>query len=184
MTLPLPSESNVYDSLDERVACDHFAGKTLAEAAAMIAEHPSRYLEDLMHMGPVAFLFYVRAATQQLLAAPDSDFVMSFVGLVEQRVEFDSAVITPIAKHLLEVCEHILAHAEEFGIRKSSAQIQDEVAGIASVLDETSARLPNDEEFDWVRFVDVERRYAEVRESLRKIDQASSPHRTQSPPSE
>jgi len=176
--LPLPSEINVYDSLDERDACDHFAGKTLAEAAAMIAEHPSPYLEDLMHMGPVAFLFYVKAATQQLLATPDSDFAMSFVGLVEQRVEFDSAVIAPIAKHLLEVCEHVLAHAEEFGIRKSSARIQDEVAGIANVLDETSARRALDDDFDWVRFVDVERRYAEVCESLRKIDEAGSPHRT------
>lgn len=38
-TLPTCREINVYDSLDERSACEHFLGKTLEEAEALFREN-------------------------------------------------------------------------------------------------------------------------------------------------
>ncbi len=40
MTVPTRGEINPYDDLDGRVACDHFHGKNLDEAEALIRTAP------------------------------------------------------------------------------------------------------------------------------------------------
>ena len=62
MTIPSHQDINVYDSLDERSACEHFLGKSLDEADALFRENWLYYQEDLMFMGISAFRFYVQAA--------------------------------------------------------------------------------------------------------------------------
>jgi hypothetical protein len=43
--LPTREEINVFDSLDERAACDHFLNKTLDEAEALFRENAIYFLE-------------------------------------------------------------------------------------------------------------------------------------------
>ena len=55
--IPTANDINVHGSLDEEVACDHFLGKTLDEAEALFRANSLYYQEDLMWMGPRAFVF-------------------------------------------------------------------------------------------------------------------------------
>src|SRR6185437_15714897 len=57
--LPTAEEINVFDSLDELDAVEHFLGKDLEQAQSLFRENFLRYQEDLMFMGPKAFQFYV-----------------------------------------------------------------------------------------------------------------------------
>jgi hypothetical protein len=49
--LPSAEEINVFDSLDERSAVEHFLGKDLEQAEALFCEDLLCYWEDLMWMG-------------------------------------------------------------------------------------------------------------------------------------
>ena len=62
MSLPTEDEINVYNSLDEVTARDHFLNKTLEQAEELFRENSAYYQEDLMWMGPRAFAFYLQAA--------------------------------------------------------------------------------------------------------------------------
>jgi hypothetical protein len=66
MKLPTKEEINVYNSLDEITACEHFFNKTLDQAEALFREDSSYYQEDLMWMGPRAFRFYLQAVINYL----------------------------------------------------------------------------------------------------------------------
>lgn len=170
MTVPLPSEINVFDSLDERVACDNFAGKTLDEVAQLFAENPSRYLEDLMHMGPVAFRYYIRAATKQLLATKDQSLVREFVSVLEVRLECDRSELVPIVAHLREACEVVLANAEDFGICKTPKQIQADAESLGQIISTLSIREVLGADFEPARFVDLQARYSAVCDMLRQME--------------
>jgi len=61
MRLPTKEEINVFNSLDEISACEHFCNKTLEQAEALFRENSAYYQEDLMWMGPRAFHFYLQA---------------------------------------------------------------------------------------------------------------------------
>ncbi len=91
MTLPTHQDINVFDSLDERAACEHFLGKNLDEAEALFRENALTYQEDLMFMGASAFRFYVQAAInyiQSEAATGDADMINCFAGLLEHRLEY------------------------------------------------------------------------------------------------
>lgn len=66
MRLPTEDEINVYNSLDEISASEHFLNKTLEQAEELFRENSSYYQEDLMWMGPRAFHFYLQAAINYL----------------------------------------------------------------------------------------------------------------------
>jgi hypothetical protein len=66
MTLPTEKDINVYNSLDEIVAAEHFLNKTLDEAEGMFRDDSVYYQEDLMWMGPRAFGFYLQAMNNYL----------------------------------------------------------------------------------------------------------------------
>src|ERR671921_640189 len=92
--LPTGDEINVFDSLDERTAVQHFLGKDLKQAEALFRENFLAYQEDLMWMGPMAFRFYVPAAIDYLLseeADHDADAVNSFCTLIEFRLDHEPA---------------------------------------------------------------------------------------------
>jgi hypothetical protein len=57
MQLPKKDEINVYGSLDEKRATEHFLGKTLEQAKSLFRMNNLCYFEDLMWMGPKAFNF-------------------------------------------------------------------------------------------------------------------------------
>lgn len=84
--LPTASEINVFDSLDERDACERFLGKDLAEAEAMFRENPLLYSESLMHMGPCAAIFYGSALVSYVRSSDsrgDIEAASSLIGVVE-----------------------------------------------------------------------------------------------------
>ncbi len=70
--VPSEADINVYDSLDERWAVGNFLGKTLQQAEELFRESAVTYQEDLQHMGPVAFRFYVPAFVSYLRSAVSS----------------------------------------------------------------------------------------------------------------
>lgn len=103
MKLPKKDEINVYNSLDEISACEHFFNKTLEQAEALFRENSAYYQEDLMWMGPRAFQFYLQSAINYLESddsAGDSHLIDSLYEIVVFRSkdkEF-SLAINRIAK--------------------------------------------------------------------------------------
>jgi hypothetical protein len=103
--LPTAEDINVFDSFDERCAVEHFLGKNLEQARSLFRENFLRYQEDLMWMGPIAFRFYVVAASNYLLseeADHASDAARSFCGLVEFRLDHEPDAIAPVRSIIRE----------------------------------------------------------------------------------
>jgi hypothetical protein len=103
--LPNAAEINLFDSLDERTAVEHFLGKELKQAEALFRENFLVYQEDLMWMGPIAFRFYVPAAIDYLLSEQsdnDTDAVSSFCGVIEFRLDHEPAEVTPVGQLIRE----------------------------------------------------------------------------------
>ncbi|NJL41634.1 MAG: hypothetical protein HC840_20720 [Leptolyngbyaceae cyanobacterium RM2_2_4] len=90
MKLPTKDEINVYNSLDEITACNHFLNKTLAEAEVLFRESSLAYGQDLMWMGFRAFAFYLQAAINYLksdYSEGDSDIINCLYSTLEYRWE-------------------------------------------------------------------------------------------------
>ena len=119
MTIPTPEEINCHDSLDERAASAHFAGKNLDEAEALFRQNSLYYQEDLMFMGPIAFRFYIHAAIryfQSDAATGDSDIVYCLAGLLEFRLKYEPEELSAIAKCLCDACTYVLSNWPRFGV--------------------------------------------------------------------
>jgi hypothetical protein len=119
MTLPTAKEIDPFDSLDGRVACRNFLGKSLDEAEALFRDNSLYYQEGLMWMGPVAFRFYVQAAIhyiQSEAAVGDSAIAHCLAGTFEFRLEHESAELVPIAEELASVCGYVVEHYERFDL--------------------------------------------------------------------
>ena len=115
MTIPSRQDINVYDSLDERSACEHFLGKSLDEAEALFRESPLYYQGDMMWMGIAAFRYYLPAAVRYIRGeAADSDFVACFSGTLEFRLEYESQGLAPVAEQLVALCDYVLEHWSRF----------------------------------------------------------------------
>lgn len=118
-TLPTRQEINVYDSLDERSACQHFLGKTLEEAEALFRENSLYYQEDLMFMGVSAFRFYVQAAVnyiQSESATGDGGIISCFEGILAHRLEYQSQALVPVIPQLVSTCRFITSHWDRFDV--------------------------------------------------------------------
>ena len=117
MTLPTRQDIIVHDSLDERLACEHFLGKSLTEAEALFRENSLYYQEDLMFMGASAFRFYVQAAIsyiQSEQASGDSDIISCFASILEHRLEFEAEELGAVAPQLVSLCRYIIEHYDRF----------------------------------------------------------------------
>ena len=117
MTLPSRQDINVYDSLDERSASEHFLGKSLDEAEALFRENWLYFQEDLMFMGIAAFRFYIQAAIRYIqseAAAGDSSIVSCFAMILEFRLEHEPEGLVPIAEQLASICGYIIEQRERF----------------------------------------------------------------------
>ena len=115
--IPTPSDINIYDSLDERSALQHFHGKDLTAAEALFRENFVYYQEDLMWMGPRAFCYYVQAAIAYLLspaATGDSDAANTFWSVVESQVDNNRSAIDPAIPSLRDAIESMLVNFSRF----------------------------------------------------------------------
>jgi hypothetical protein len=134
MRLPSADEINVFDSLDERHAVKVFLGKDLQQAEAIFRENFLYYQEDLMWMGPKAFVFYVPAVLNYLRSADsdgDADAARSFCSLIEFRLDWEAGEIAD-ARAILR--EGILAILERFDRYGCDLNIDGDVAGRYRVL--------------------------------------------------
>lgn len=113
MGLPTREEINVYDSLDERVAVEHFLGRSLEEAEALFRENRLRYFEDLMWMGPIAFRFYVIAAIRYLTRSPRGALCgADFASVIGFRLDYEPGELKPVVDELFAAFASLSAHAE------------------------------------------------------------------------
>lgn len=142
MTLPTREEINVYDSLDERAAwCMDFLGKTVEQAEALFHKNSAYYQEGLMWMGPIAFRYYLHAAIRYIQSEPalgDSDMVNCFTGLLEFRLEHESAELMPVAKDLVSICAYIVEHYDRFDL---APEIYGDVRARVQTLQQAFARM-------------------------------------------
>jgi len=141
MPIPTPNEINVYDSLDERSACEHFLGKNIDEAELLFRENSIFYQEDLMWMGPVAFRYYVEAAIRYIhsdVAASDSDMISCFAGILEFRLKYESKELVPVAKRLTSACAYVIEHWSRFDI---SPEIYGDLLARYTTLQRTLAQI-------------------------------------------
>ena len=121
MNLPTREELNVDDSLDERCACQHFIGKTLEQAEALFCENFLYYQEDLSHMGPLAFRFYVPAAVKYIqsdAALGDSDAINCFIGMLELRWNHERKDLLPMVQQLSSACTFVLENYSRFDVNE------------------------------------------------------------------
>lgn len=123
MKLPSEREINPHlGCLDGEYAVKMFFGKTLEEAEVLFQENGLSRREDLMYMGPVAFVFYFTAALRYLkspMSADDSDFASSMTDLLEWRVlgeHEDYQQIRSARSDMIEFCSHLMKHYDLYDI--------------------------------------------------------------------
>jgi hypothetical protein len=117
MNLPKKEEINVYNSLDEISACEHFFNKTLEQAEALFRENSAYYQEDLMWMGPRAFQFYLQSAINYLESddsAGDSHLIDCLYEIVVFRSkdkEFSLAI-----NRIARMIDYVINNYEKFNV--------------------------------------------------------------------
>jgi hypothetical protein len=137
VSLPTREEINVYDSLDERIACEHFLGKTLDEAETLFRENSGYYQEDLMWMGPRAFAFYLDAALSYLRSdagAGDDHFVDCLQVILRfRRDEEGFALALDGARRLVDYVVDSYVKFDPSGecddLRNSFRELQEQLGG-------------------------------------------------------
>ena len=107
MRIPTEEDINVFNSLDERVAVEHFLGKSAEQAEKLFGENGLLYQEDLMWMGPMAFAFYLQAAANYVCGS-QSEGDLSFVDSVIRVIDFRSD--EPQIRLAFEPMGRIVAH--------------------------------------------------------------------------
>jgi hypothetical protein len=117
MSLPTPEDFNIFNSLDEETASRHFLNKTLTEAQSLFCDNSLAYCQDLMWMGPRAFVYYVEALFNYIKsddALGDSDVVNCFVSVVEYRLN-DETFPWAIDRVRM-IVDYVIVHYEKFRI--------------------------------------------------------------------
>jgi hypothetical protein len=111
MDLPESSDINIYDSLDERVALEMFLGKGIPEAVEMFRANSMLCSEALVHMGPRARLFYVRAFLIYLGSSASRGDEWAAAGLpsVANAIMESGQEVSTVRHELLEALERIHA---------------------------------------------------------------------------
>jgi hypothetical protein len=115
--IPRREDIDVYGSLDEARAVEHFVGKSLDEAEALFRENSLYYEEDLLWMGPVAFRFYIHAAinyVQSEHSTGDCDIINCLAGTLSFWHECYPAELVPCAPVLEDFCRTVLEQFDRF----------------------------------------------------------------------
>ncbi len=119
MRLPTADEINVYNTLDEISACEHFLNKTLPQAEELFRDNSSYYQEDLMWMGPTAFQFYLQAATNYLRstdAVGDDHMIDCLYEIVMFRLNQEGFSLA--IDRINEMIEYITGDYEKFRVNE------------------------------------------------------------------
>ena len=114
-----PTYGTDHEDWDAAYARKNFQGKTLTEAELLFRDNALHYQEDLMHMGPDGFRYYVPAFTRYLEspdAVDDSDAVNCFASLIAYRLDWQPQTLAPVASLLVKTCQHILQQYDRFDL--------------------------------------------------------------------
>lgn len=117
--LPTEDEINVYDSLDEKIASEHFLNKTLQQAEALFRKNSTYYQEDLMWMGPRAFSFYLQAAINYLRSkhsVGDDGFIDCLYEVVMFR--FPQEGFSLALDSVKELVDYVINNFEKFDVHE------------------------------------------------------------------
>lgn len=136
MRLPTADEINVYNSLDEISACEHFLNKALPQAEELFRDNSSYYQEDLMWMGPRAFQFYLLAATNYLRsthAVGDDHMIDCLYEIVMFRLNQEGFSLA--IDRINEMIDYIIGDYEKFDVneqiypdlKEKYRQLQDQI---------------------------------------------------------
>lgn len=117
MKLPTKKQINVFNSLDEIKACDHFFNKTIEEAELLFLENSAYYQEDLMWMGIKAFKFYLEAVIHYLssdAANEDDHFIDCLYAIISFR---ENEADFSIAKEsVMRMVDYIITNYDKFSV--------------------------------------------------------------------
>lgn len=120
--------------LDERIALDHFLGRTQSEAARLFFENPLYYESDLKWMGSKAFAYYL-PATRPFLEASDSsgniEFLDALISTIAIRLKEDPESIRASREHVLAILAYALKNIGKF---RNSADLADLYGNVPSSI--------------------------------------------------
>jgi len=117
--LPTADQINPDKCLDGNCAEVHFLGKSVDAAAAMFAENPLCYQEDLMWMGTEGFCFYFPIYDRYLRsddACGDSDAVSALAAVLEFQVLESKADLSSIASVIRSLVGYVVNNYSRFDI--------------------------------------------------------------------
>jgi hypothetical protein len=106
-------------NLDEKVAVEHFLGKTQVEAECFFRENALYYQEDLMWMGDKGFAFYFPAFSSYLqspYANGDSDALNCVTSVISFRLEQEPESIIQIREEILSLLDYCVDDFSKFGV--------------------------------------------------------------------
>lgn len=119
MKKPTKKEINVYNSLDEIVASEHFFGLDLKEAEALFTNDSLKYQWDLLWMGPKAFNYYIKAATNYLKrkeSCGDVDFIDALYQIIDSRMKRDGLDLAP--PDLIDLIDYVIINYQKFEVEE------------------------------------------------------------------
>jgi len=106
------------------IAVEHFHGKSFEDACSLFREDFLCYQEDLLWMGPDAWLFYFPAAVSALRSMggrPDLDLGEGLLSVVETKLDQELLRIRPSHALIRELCGMLIAEAERAAGQEPSA---------------------------------------------------------------
>jgi hypothetical protein len=115
--IPTAEEINVYDSLDERNAVEHFLGKSISEAELLFRNHANFHAEDLMWMGPKAFNYYILAAIRYIRSSASLDDAFGVGGFLlaaKFQLEHCYQDIAESVPLIRDTVQYVLEHWDKF----------------------------------------------------------------------
>jgi hypothetical protein len=118
MTMPTERDINIYNSLDEITARDHFLNKTVEEAEELFREDSAVYQEDLMWMGPRAFHYYLQSVINYLKsehAAGDDHLISCLHGILRFRSE-QEGISSLATDRGLELVDYVISNYDKFDV--------------------------------------------------------------------
>jgi hypothetical protein len=107
------------ENLDEKLAAEHFFGKSASEAESLFRENAIYYAGDLMWMGDKAFAFYLPAFSRFLESSHadgDADALNSLASVVGFRLEHEPQSITGARDAILTALNYCADNYSKFKV--------------------------------------------------------------------
>jgi len=119
MKKPTKDEINIFNSLDEIVASEHFYGLDLKEAEALFVNDSMKYQWDLLWMGPKSFNYYIKAAINYLKSKEsngDVDFIDALYQIIEIRMKREELELDRLS--LIDLIDFVIQTYQKFEVEE------------------------------------------------------------------